>query len=173
MREPFGDAGNAMSKHDLHVRENRCNLIICLLKLIECFSDLFDCFRPRIGSLHVPTASSVVGRPNFYHVFISHRGPDTKQNFVDVLHRFLSLQNLKAFVDFGELEIGERTWPAIENAIQNAEICVVVLSPKYAESDWCLKELEKIMEKDERVILPVFYSLRKFGRRQPNRMALR
>ncbi|MCI22515.1 TMV resistance protein N-like, partial [Trifolium medium] len=48
----------------------------------------------------------------------------------------------------------------LKRAIEGSRICIVVLSPKYAGSSWCLDELVHIMECQNtygQEVIPVFY----------------
>ncbi|XP_068479782.1 TMV resistance protein N-like isoform X3 [Phaseolus vulgaris] len=95
-----------------------------------------------------------------YEVFLSFRGEDTRASFTS--HLYAALQNAGIFVfkDDESLPRGRQISPSLRLAIEQSRISVVVFSKNYAESWWCLKELEKIMECHRtigHVVLPVFY----------------
>ncbi|CAN0854752.1 Disease resistance protein L6 [Linum grandiflorum] len=98
-----------------------------------------------------------------YEVFLNFRGPDTRDNFTDILYRFLSHSKIHTFRDDDELRKGEGIWPNLVKAIGQSKISVIIFSPRYAESKWCLKELAEIIEHRKRekghIILPVFYKV--------------
>ncbi|XP_019440163.1 PREDICTED: uncharacterized protein LOC109345548 isoform X2 [Lupinus angustifolius] len=97
-----------------------------------------------------------------YDVFISFRGIDTRSGFTGNLHRALCGKQIKSFMDDKDLEKGAEINPALDKAIQNSRIALVVLSKNYASSTFCLDELEKIMDcsKDKgMLVLPVFYGV--------------
>ncbi|CAN0905556.1 Disease resistance protein L6 [Linum grandiflorum] len=98
-----------------------------------------------------------------YEVFLSFRGPDTRNYITDILYRFLTRSKIRTFRDDDELRKGEGIWPNLVKAIGQSKISVPIFSPRYAESKWCLKELAEIVEHQKRekghVILPIFYEV--------------
>lgn len=93
-------------------------------------------------------------------VFLSFHGGDTRQNFTAHLYNALKQRGLSTYRDDKELERGRYISPELLNAIENSMYAVVVLSPSYAFSRWCLIELAKIVECIEKtglILLPVFY----------------
>ncbi|KAG2666093.1 hypothetical protein I3760_15G039300 [Carya illinoinensis] len=95
-----------------------------------------------------------------WDVFLSFHGEDTRKSFTAHLYNALELRSLSTFRDDKELERGRYISPELLNAIENSMYAVVVLSPHYAFSTWCLTELTKIvecMEKTGLILLPVFY----------------
>jgi hypothetical protein len=84
-------------------------------------------------------------------VFISHRGPDTKTTFVDGLRR--ELPGRRVFVD-EYMDKGVDNWATIKSTLDQARVVVLVLSPGYHESPWCLEEMRLAFEagKETRVI---------------------
>ncbi|XP_010536269.1 PREDICTED: toll/interleukin-1 receptor-like protein [Tarenaya hassleriana] len=98
-----------------------------------------------------------------YDVFISFRGPDTRNGFTSHLFYTLRRAKIRTFMDH-ELEKGEDIAGGLFDAIEGAKILVVVFSENYASSTWCLDELAKIMECRRRGrghrVLPVFYGVK-------------
>ncbi|PRQ35398.1 putative toll-like receptor, P-loop containing nucleoside triphosphate hydrolase [Rosa chinensis] len=95
-----------------------------------------------------------------YDVFLNFRGEDTRKNFVPHLYNELKeVRGIETFKDDRELEIGDRIFATLQKAIEESKCAIVVLSKRYAESRWCLKELVKICQcmKDNNRILPIFY----------------
>ncbi|CAN0928055.1 Disease resistance protein RPV1, partial [Linum grandiflorum] len=98
--------------------------------------------------------------PAEYDVFLSFRGDDVRGKFVDHLHSGLKWLGVNAFMDDKELSRGEFIEKSILIAIERSKISVVVLSPKFADSQWCLDELVKIVrcvKKGGHVTMPVFF----------------
>lgn len=96
-----------------------------------------------------------------YDVFISFRGGDTRFNIVGYLQDFLKRKGIDTFVD-EELRRGENISLLLE-IIGQSKISIVIFSENYADSRWCLEEIEKIMECRKtmgQVVLPVFYKVR-------------
>ncbi|KAF8029082.1 hypothetical protein BT93_E1685 [Corymbia citriodora subsp. variegata] len=97
-----------------------------------------------------------------YHVFLSFRGTDVRNNFLDHLYRALDLKGIYTYVDSEELKKGDQIASALMKAIEESHIAVIIFSEDYASSTWCLEEAVKIMEcKEERdlKVFPVFYKV--------------
>ncbi|KAK4276093.1 hypothetical protein QN277_019082 [Acacia crassicarpa] len=97
-----------------------------------------------------------------YHVFLSFRGEDTRKNFTDHLYAALIRKGLKTFRDDEELERGQSIQPRLLQAIEESRSAIVVLSPNYASSTWCLDELQKIIhlkEESSLQVFPIFYGV--------------
>lgn len=94
-----------------------------------------------------------------YDVFLSFRGEDTRIGFTDHLYDKLQWQTIKTFRDNEELQRGTTIAPELLTAIEQSRFAIVVLSPNYASSSWCLDEITKIVECMETrgTILPIFY----------------
>ncbi|KOM29379.1 hypothetical protein LR48_Vigan661s001600 [Vigna angularis] len=97
-----------------------------------------------------------------FEVFLSFRGEDTRASFTS--HLYTALQNAGIFVfkDDESLSRGKQISPSLRLAIEESRISIVVFSKNYAESIWCMKELEKIMECHRtigNVVIPVFYDV--------------
>ncbi|CAL9020807.1 unnamed protein product [Prunus brigantina] len=108
--------------------------------------------------LHSPHQSAP--QPN-HDVFLSFRGEDTRLSFVSHLYHELQLRGIKTFKDDPKLERGTPISSELFNAIEESRLAIVVLSPNYASSSWCLDELTKILQcmKSKGTILPVFYNV--------------
>ncbi|CAL8997793.1 unnamed protein product [Prunus brigantina] len=98
-----------------------------------------------------------------YDVFLSFRGEDTRQTFTDHLHCTLDDYGVKVYIDNNDLSRGENIADELKKAIERSRICVIVFSNGYADSIWCLDELEKIMESRRtrrgQMVLPIFYDV--------------
>lgn len=95
-----------------------------------------------------------------YHVFICHHEKDTREEFAEALYRRLDgLQGLRVFLEKTELVEAYQIEPQIEVAIQSASVNIVIFSPRFPESPWCLNELS-LMTMYKANILPVFYGVR-------------
>ncbi|CAL2276288.1 unnamed protein product [Prunus armeniaca] len=94
-----------------------------------------------------------------HDVFLSFRGEDTRNSFVSHLYHELQLRGIKTFKDDPKLERGTAISSGLFNAIEESRLAIVVLSPNYASSSWCLDELTEILQcmKPKGTILPVFY----------------
>ncbi|KAJ9554597.1 hypothetical protein OSB04_018642 [Centaurea solstitialis] len=97
-----------------------------------------------------------------HDVFLSFRGTDTRNNFVDHLYSALVQQGIGTYKDDKTLPRGETIGPSLLKAIEESHIAVIIFSENYADSSWCLQELAHIMKcKDERglIVMPIFYHI--------------
>lgn len=95
-------------------------------------------------------------------MFLSFRGEDTRASFTSHLHASLRNSGITVFMDDDLLERGDQISTSLLRAIEESQISVVVFSRNYADSRWCLGELQKIMECKRtigQVVLPVFYDV--------------
>ncbi|XP_028760659.1 TMV resistance protein N-like [Neltuma alba] len=87
-------------------------------------------------------------------------GDDTRLGFTSYLYHALHQSGIHAFLDDEFIRIGENITPALFEAIQESRIAIIVFSENYANSTFCLQELEKILEcfkEESRLIYAVFY----------------
>lgn len=104
-------------------------------------------------------STSETNLPKKYDVFLSFRGLDTRSNFITFLYNALVLKNIRTFKDDKELESGHRISSELSRAIEESKFAVVVISAQYASSSWCLEELVKIMELEDKgslTVIPIF-----------------
>ncbi|KAH9319811.1 hypothetical protein KI387_021580, partial [Taxus chinensis] len=102
-----------------------------------------------------------------YHVFLSFRGEDTRQNLVDHLFQCLSGTGVHIFLDSKEIKAGDKISERLKRAIEETDIHIPVLSPNYAKSAWCLKEVTE-MSKSKGLIIPLFYGVEPADVRYPD-----
>ncbi|XP_072075703.1 disease resistance protein RPP2A isoform X1 [Arachis hypogaea] len=100
-----------------------------------------------------------------YDVFVSFRGKDTRPTFTSHLHTSLRNAGIAAYKDDDDvdgLQRGERISIALLKAIGLSACSVIVFSTHYADSKWCLQELENIMvchRTKGQVVYPIFYGV--------------
>ncbi|XP_008237445.1 PREDICTED: TMV resistance protein N-like [Prunus mume] len=96
-----------------------------------------------------------------YDVFLSFRGLDTRNSFLSHLYHELQHRGIKTFKDDPKLERGITISSELFKAIQESRLAIVVISPNYASSSWCLDELTKILQcmKSNGTVLPVFFNV--------------
>ncbi|XP_011044955.1 PREDICTED: probable leucine-rich repeat receptor-like protein kinase At1g35710 [Populus euphratica] len=120
-------------------------------------SDLGD-FRLLMSSS--PPSSS---RHGWTHdVFISFRGPDTRNEFTNHIYTALRLAGFYVFQEDNDLTLDQKEFSQFIKAIQESRISIVIFSKGYASSRWCLEELVEILQckrTSGHVVLPVFYNL--------------
>ncbi|OWM68458.1 hypothetical protein CDL15_Pgr028449 [Punica granatum] len=91
-----------------------------------------------------------------YEVFLSFRGPDSRQGLADVLYNDMRTAGIHVFRDDDELDTGDEIGKILP-AIKNSKICVPIFSSTFAASAWCLREVEKMVELKKK-IMPIFYT---------------
>ena len=119
-------------------------------------------------ALSTQTGSAGSAFPWKYDVFLSFRGEDTRKGFTDYLYDKLRWRGIRTFRDDPHLERGTTISQELFTAIEQSRFAIIVLSPNYATSTWCLLELSKILEcmEERGSILPIFYEVEheeKFG----------
>lgn len=116
--------------------------------------------RPFSDVLGVGSSNSI--QSYRYDVFISFRGFDTRNTFVDHLYAHLTRKGIFAFKDDTRLHKGESISPQLLQAIKDSQVSIVVFSKDYAASKWCLDEMAAIAEcriKLKQIVFPVFYDV--------------
>lgn len=94
-----------------------------------------------------------------WDVFLSFRGEDTRETITKNLYEALKRRGVRVFLDNDGLDRGDDIGPTLLEAIEDSAAAIIVLSPRYADSRWCLQELEKICDGGRRLILPLFYNV--------------
>ncbi|CAI9756868.1 unnamed protein product [Fraxinus pennsylvanica] len=88
-------------------------------------------------------------------VFINHRGTDTKRTMASLLYDHLCRLKLRPFLDNKNMKPGDKLFEKINDAINGCKVGVLVFSPRYCESYFCLHELALMMETKKKII-PIF-----------------
>ncbi|KAF3774414.1 TMV resistance protein [Nymphaea thermarum] len=105
------------------------------------------------------SSSSRVRKDAFeYDVFLSFRGPDTRKTFTGHLYQAMKDKGISTFIDNVNLEKGKKV-EELFKYIEKSKIFVPIFSKGYANSEWCLKEITKIVESG-RLIIPVFFHVK-------------
>ncbi|XP_004309460.1 PREDICTED: TMV resistance protein N-like [Fragaria vesca subsp. vesca] len=112
------------------------------------------------AELVASSSSSSSARRCKYDVFLSFRGPDTRKGITVEIRDQLQSRDVITFMDDRGLEPGDPISRKLIEAIEESRFAIVVLSPNYASSTWCLEELAKICEcMEDNRILPLFYNV--------------
>ncbi|KAJ7957403.1 Disease resistance protein (TIR-NBS-LRR class) [Quillaja saponaria] len=107
-----------------------------------------------------PSVLPSINCPEKYDVFLSFRGEDTRNNFTSHLYEALCKKQIETFIDDKELDRGGELSPSLLKAIEQSKLSVIIFSKNYASSKWCLDELVKTLESNEKngqIVIPVFY----------------
>ncbi|XP_048319347.2 TMV resistance protein N-like isoform X2 [Ziziphus jujuba] len=118
-----------------------------------------------MSSFSLPSAVSPQQTHEFqekYHVFLSFRGEDTRDQFASYLYAALSAKHISTFMDHHELERGDEISSTLSKAIQESKISIVIFSENYASSTWCLDELLQILKcrrTNGQIVMPIFYGI--------------
>ncbi|MED6146309.1 hypothetical protein PIB30_033307 [Stylosanthes scabra] len=97
-----------------------------------------------------------------YHVFLSFRGEDTRNGFTSHLYAALNRKGITTYKDDRNLRKGDVISDVLVKAIEESMFAVIVFSPDYASSSWCLDELCKIIECNNKLglqMVVVFYGV--------------
>ncbi|XP_020412059.1 TMV resistance protein N-like [Prunus persica] len=113
------------------------------------------------ASAFLPSADQSAPPQWNYDVFLSFRGVDTRNSFLSHLYHELQHRCIKTFMDDPKLERGTTISSELFKAIQESRLAIVVLSPNYASSSWCLDELTNNLQcmKSNDTVLPMFFNV--------------
>lgn len=109
--------------------------------------------------------TEVVSKPHRlkFDVFLSFRGEDTRENITERLYDALNRkEKVRVFRDNEGMERGDEIAPSLVAAMEDSAASVVVLSPRYADSHWCLDELAMLCDLRaslKRPMIPIFYEV--------------
>ncbi|XP_050108013.1 disease resistance protein RPV1-like [Malus sylvestris] len=106
-------------------------------------------------------SSSTIFPQEKHDVFLSFRGEDTRNTFRSHLYAALRRKKIETYIDY-KLESGDKTAPALAEAIEKSKLSVIIFSKNYASSTWCLEELVHILRCKERYgqfVIPIFYDI--------------
>ncbi|XP_030466232.1 disease resistance protein L6-like [Syzygium oleosum] len=99
-----------------------------------------------------------------YDVFLSFRGPDTRNGFANCLYHRLRDAGICVFLDNEELRFGKEINGELLKALDKSRIYIPIFSKGYADSSWCLREVVHMAERTstsdgKKEILPIFYDV--------------
>lgn len=92
-----------------------------------------------------PSSSSSSQQKRECDVFISFRGKDTRSKFFGHLYSALVAHGISTFRDDKHVEKGKPISSELVKAIRDSKICLVILSPNFVSSAWCLDELSQML----------------------------
>ncbi|KAL6856053.1 hypothetical protein ACP4OV_018855 [Aristida adscensionis] len=103
-------------------------------------------------------------RATRYDVFINHRGADTKRTVARLLYDRLATVTgggVRSFLDNMSMRPGDRLEECIFGAIRECRVGVAIFSPRYFESEYCLRELAALVEA-RKTIIPIFVDVKPY-----------
>lgn len=106
-------------------------------------------------------SSAPIHLPKKHDVFISFRGEDTRDNFTCHLHNTFRRNQILSFIDNG-IPRGDEISSTLDETIDGSLVSVVIFSPDYASSKYCLNELTRILHcrsNQNQIVIPVFYKV--------------
>ncbi|MBT0666237.1 TIR domain-containing protein, partial [Geobacter pelophilus] len=96
-----------------------------------------------------------------YHVFVSHASED-KDDFVRPLAHALRGRGVSVWYDEFSLSWGDSLRNKIDEGLTKSQYGIVVLSHKFFEKNWPLKELDGLISREDtntKVILPIWHGV--------------
>ncbi|WVZ00775.1 hypothetical protein V8G54_026844 [Vigna mungo] len=108
------------------------------------------------------SSDTIQNQDHRYDVFISFRGSDTRNSFVDHLYSHLLRKGIFVFKDDHKLRKGESISSQLLQAIRGSRISIIVFSQDYPSSSWCLDEMATIADckqQSNQTVFPVFYDV--------------
>ncbi|MGK7877393.1 MAG: toll/interleukin-1 receptor domain-containing protein, partial [Xenococcaceae cyanobacterium] len=100
----------------------------------------------------VPSNSQTVDSlNNFYDGFISYGRADSKP-FAIKLHKHLTAQGLKVWLDQNDIPLAVDFQEEIYDGIDKAHNFLFIISPYSVNSEYCLKEIQRAVEDNKRII---------------------
>jgi len=109
-----------------------------------------------------PSSSSITNDGYEYDVFLSFRGPDTRRDFTGNIWNALHNRGIRTFRDDLDIDKGINIKKSLFEAIEKSKAAILVLSPDYATSSFCLDELCHILKCIKgrgRFVWPIFYDV--------------
>ncbi|KAL4374462.1 hypothetical protein HN51_008269 [Arachis hypogaea] len=85
-----------------------------------------------------------------FDVFLNFRGDETRYGFTGYLHRAFCEKEIRTFMDLEDLVSGKKIQQTFARAIESSRIAIIVFSQHYAEIDFLLRELVKLLECSQR-----------------------
>ncbi|XP_039155772.1 TMV resistance protein N-like [Eucalyptus grandis] len=100
-----------------------------------------------------------------FEVFLSFRGPDTRDNFTSCLYYDMVEKGIRVFKDNEELRVGEQIGGKLLQALDDTQIYIPIFSKGFASSVWCLREVAHMVDctsksNGKKEILPLFFDVK-------------
>jgi hypothetical protein len=118
---------------------------------------------PTIGDLSARLPELAPPRQGFL-IFLSHRGPDTKEKLARPLWWILEKLGIHSFFDqsFDGIPVGEDNKEMMSGAAYGCRVGVMIFSPHFTDSEWCVWEANTFLhrhdeKKDIVRVVPVFF----------------
>lgn len=116
--------------------------------------ELFDSGEERLFSMDKEPHPSV---------FLCHRGPDSKEEIVRPTAWFLrNVLGVDTFIDEDTVVVGQNVEDTLIAAAYSSTHAVVILSPTFRQSKWCVKELNTLLKRrqqGEAIVLPALWQM--------------
>ncbi|XP_039155771.1 disease resistance protein RPV1 [Eucalyptus grandis] len=99
-----------------------------------------------------------------FEVFLSFRGPDTRNTFTSCLYSDMVEKGIRVFKDDEEVRVGQKISGQLLRALDDTQIYIPIFSKGFASSPWCLHEVAHMVDctsksDGKKEILPVFFDV--------------
>ncbi|KAI4368175.1 hypothetical protein MLD38_016762 [Melastoma candidum] len=91
-------------------------------------------------------------------VFICHYGKETKKSIGSLLHQRFTKEQFGSFLDFKSLNLGENIPKKIREVILKCTTAIILFSPGFCSSKYCLNEVLMILE-EKKPFIPIFWDI--------------
>jgi hypothetical protein len=92
-----------------------------------------------------------------YDVFLSHCGQDCKRDFAVMLKRELERAGIRCFFDERDLQLGDHAASKMLSAMETAHFGIAILSKGFFLREWCVKELQTFVNRQN--LVPIFLGI--------------
>ncbi|KAK3416610.1 hypothetical protein EUGRSUZ_H02359 [Eucalyptus grandis] len=99
-----------------------------------------------------------------FEVFLSFRGPDTRNTFTSCLYSDMVEKGIRVFKDDEEFRVGQKISGQLLRALADTQIYIPIFSKGFASSPWCLREVAHMVDctsksDGRKEILPIFFDV--------------
>ncbi|KAF7848100.1 hypothetical protein BT93_L2296 [Corymbia citriodora subsp. variegata] len=119
---------------------------------------------PQLAQGFPKSFRKVMGMRMEFEVFLSFRGPDTRDNFTSCLYSEMVEKGIHVFKDDEELQVSQKIGDNLLRALDTTQIYIPIFSKGFASNPWCLREVAHMVDctsksDGKKEILPIFFDV--------------